>query len=164
MGVGALQMSARTSRRPLLVIMLATGVVGGAAAALMFAWPDAGGQGGRFQLGATEEFAVGRVETFAGGKFHLVRLARDEFVALSWTDPHSQCAVPWRPDFVFEGARGWFRDPCHRSTYSRVGRLVSGPSPRDLDRYPVSIINDRVVVRTDRYVCGYAPPGAACDP
>jgi Rieske Fe-S protein len=57
---------------------------------------------------------------------------------------------------------GWFRDLCHGSTYLMDGERVFGPAPRDLDRYPVSIVGSRVVVSTGVYVCGYAPPNAAC--
>lgn len=58
---------------------------------------------------------------------------------------HLGCTVPWRDDFVFEDPRngqtyaGWFRCPCHGSTYSDAGVRVFGPAPRSLDTFDLSI-------------------------
>jgi cytochrome b6-f complex iron-sulfur subunit len=80
------------------------------------------------------------------GKFWLVNLKPEEgghgsvpgspkggLVALYQKCPHLGCSVPWRPDFDFEGSKGWFRCPCHGSTYSEGGLKVFGPAPRSMD-------------------------------
>jgi nitrite reductase/ring-hydroxylating ferredoxin subunit len=75
-----------------------------------------------------------------------VRLDSGDFLALSARDAHSDCWVPWRPEVEFEGRVGWFRDPCHGSTYDGEGVRVFGPAPRDLDRYPVEVRDGHVYV------------------
>ena len=142
--------------------------LGALAAVLLFTWPQDVSGPTRFDVGPVDSFSVESVTTFEEGAFHLVRLDDETFVALSWRDPHLGCMVPWRADFVWpdpttgRSKQGWFRNPCHGETYDIAGRRVFGPAPRDLDRYVVSIVGDRVFVNTDRFVCGHAPPGAPC--
>jgi cytochrome b6-f complex iron-sulfur subunit len=63
--------------------------------------------------------------------------------------PHLGCTVPWRPDFSFRGRTGWFRCPCHGSTYTKEGGiLVDGPSPRPMDVFPIEVKEDGSVVVT----------------
>ncbi len=145
----------------MIVLLVAAGA---ALAALLvtFAWPRDLSEQTRFDVGVAEDFTIGSVTTIDEGHFHLVRLSDETFLALSWADPHSHCTVTWRPDFAFGNSAGWFRDPCHGSTYRLDGTRVFGPSSRGLDRYPVEIISGNVTVDTSRYVCGFAPRGAAC--
>jgi cytochrome b6-f complex iron-sulfur subunit len=63
--------------------------------------------------------------------------------------------VPWRPTFVFPdpltGApkQGWFRCPCHGSTYTDAGVRVFGPAPRSMDTMEISVdASGRVTVNT----------------
>jgi cytochrome b6-f complex iron-sulfur subunit len=68
-------------------------------------------------------------------------------LALYWKCPHLGCTIPWRPDFsgaqvAFPGVTGWFRCPCHGSTYSRAGIRVFGPAPRPMDTMAVSVNGD----------------------
>lgn len=64
--------------------------------------------------------------------------------------PHLGCTVPWRPEFVYEGERGWFRCPCHGSTYTKAGIRVFGPAPRPMDLFPLTVSGDgSVSVNTD---------------
>src|SRR3990172_10184060 len=63
--------------------------------------------------------------------------------------PHLGCTVPWRPDFTFLGRTGWFRCPCHGSTYTKEGGiLVYGPAPRPLDLFTLEVQDDKSVVVT----------------
>lgn len=66
--------------------------------------------------------------------------------------PHLGCTVPWNPGFEFQGRKGWFRCPCHNSTYTREGGvLVFGPAPRSLDVFPLQVQDDKsIVVQTGR--------------
>ncbi len=59
-------------------------------------------------------------------------------LALYHKCPHLGCTVPWRPDFDFEGVKGWFRCPCHGSTYTKAGVRVFGPAPRPMDTFKVT--------------------------
>jgi cytochrome b6-f complex iron-sulfur subunit len=53
--------------------------------------------------------------------------------------------VPWRETFSFvdpatgQDKRGWFRCPCHGSTYNDAGVRVFGPAPRSMDRMQLTI-------------------------
>jgi cytochrome b6-f complex iron-sulfur subunit len=66
--------------------------------------------------------------------------------------PHLGCTVPWRPDFNFLGRTGWFRCPCHGSTYTREGGIiVAGPAPRPMDVFPIEVLDDGTLrVQTGR--------------
>jgi cytochrome b6-f complex iron-sulfur subunit len=47
------------------------------------------------------------------------------------------------------GRTGWFRCPCHGSTYTKEGGiLVYGPAPRPLDLFDLEVQDDKSVVVT----------------
>jgi len=96
---------------------------------------------GRFFLLNLEPGITPNGETTPGGLLALWRKC-----------PHLGCTVPWRPDFVFQGRKGWFRCPCHGSTYTKEGGIiVAGPAPRPLDVFPIEVQQDRsLVVQTGR--------------
>ena len=108
-------------------------------------------------LGRITKYAINKPVFFDenGAKFWLIRTGDETAIALSAKDAHSGCTLPWRPDFTFEDPRthastkGWFRDPCHGSTYDIVGHRVFGPSPRDMDVYPAKLEGKNVVVTTN---------------
>ena len=82
----------------------------------------------------------------------------DEYVALYAFDPNPNsrrqgCIVDWLPDFEFMGRTGWFRDPCLGGTYDGSGKLASGPSPRDMDRFAVELRDGFVYVDTRHVLC-----------
>jgi cytochrome b6-f complex iron-sulfur subunit len=92
------------------------------------------------------------------GKFWLVNLQGNQgdvlgiggtggLMALYWKCPHLGCTVPWNAAFNgatvnFPGIIGWFRCPCHGSTYSRAGIRVFGPAPRPLDTMALTVNAD----------------------
>ena len=68
---------------------------------------------------------------------------------------HLGCTVPWRPDFEFLGSKGWFRCPCHGSTYTIGGGRVFGPAPRSLDTFLVTPgANGSVIINTGKITLG----------
>lgn len=76
-------------------------------------------------------------------------------LALYQKCPHLGCAVPWRPEFEFEGVKGWFRCPCHGSTYTKAGVRVFGPAPRPMDTFEVKVNADgSIEVNTGRIHLG----------
>jgi cytochrome b6-f complex iron-sulfur subunit len=85
-------------------------------------------------------------------------------VALYWKCPHLGCTVPWSPSFNgsvvgYPGVIGWFRCPCHGSTYSRAGVRVFGPAPRSMDTFEVTVNADgSLVVNTGAITSGSAEP------
>lgn len=74
--------------------------------------------------------------------------------------PHLGCTVPWRADFEFQARKGWFRCPCHGSTYTREGGvIVFGPAPRPLDVFPIEVQEGgSLIVQTGRQYEGTGSP------
>ncbi len=104
-----------------------------------------------------QRFADGRgarslmpLRPWSAGGFFVVRLdlsqvdsgGQEGFVALADYCTHLGCSLPWRPDFRFDNRRGWFRCPCHGSTFTRAGARIFGPAPRGMDSYRVTIDAD----------------------
>jgi cytochrome b6-f complex iron-sulfur subunit len=61
---------------------------------------------------------------------------------------HLGCKVPWCP------SSQWFECPCHGSRYNRWGEWQFGPAPRGLDRFPLLVEGDRVIVDTSQIITG----------
>ena len=86
-------------------------------------------------------------------------------MALYWKCPHLGCTVPWNPSFDgatvnFPGITGWFRCPCHGSTYTKAGVRVYGPAPRSMDTMAITVDGaGNVTVNT-----GKRTPGGANNP
>ena len=89
------------------------------------------------------------------------------FLALSRRCTHRGCTVPWLANFDFGGQVGWFRCPCHGSTFTRAGIRVAGPPPRPLDTFAVQLTRGgRLLIDTNKLTLGDAdnplravPPG-----
>jgi cytochrome b6-f complex iron-sulfur subunit len=64
------------------------------------------------------------------------------YVALWQKCPHLGCKVPSC------STSQWFECPCHGSQYNRVGEKKAGPAPRGMDRFPVIIDGDKVIIDT----------------
>ncbi len=109
-----------------------------------YLWPPraggAGGEGGRVEAGAEDEFPVG-----AGKKV----VYRDEpvwvihapfgFVALSAVCTHLGCIVEYDPQKEI-----WC--PCHAAFFDLRGNVKSGPAPAPLPSYPVGVVGGKVLV------------------
>jgi cytochrome b6-f complex iron-sulfur subunit len=123
-------------------------------------WPrDVAGFGGTVVPGSVDQFPPGSITEVREGRFWLMHLTREQggpgFLALWWKCPHLGCKVPWRSDFTFKEpatgreTRGWFRCPCHGSTYTHAGVRVYGPAPRSMDRMELTIDpSGRIVVNS----------------
>jgi cytochrome b6-f complex iron-sulfur subunit len=124
------------------------------------------GFGGVVAAGTTDQLPPGeKTDKYNIGKFWLVHLTEEQgggFLALWWKCPHLGCTVPWRPTFSFpdpatgQDKRGWFRCPCHGSTYNDAGVRVFGPAPRSMDRMELTIdpATKRISVNTGRITKG----------
>jgi hypothetical protein len=127
-------------------------------------------QAGGARVGRLEEFPPGAVKplwfngetisTEATGRPAVIWLVHGEFglLALYRVGPEQQgkappgaevaglpqpphaCGVEWR---AFERE---FLDPCSGSRFDAQGRVISGSSPRGLDRFRVSVSGDYVVI------------------
>ncbi len=103
---------------------------------------------------APSDLEVGQPVRPEGARFWLVKTPDYEITALASRDPRNGCSLPWRLDFTFDGKAGWFRDPCHGSTYDAYGHKVFGPSSRDMDHYEVAITGGgQIYVDTSHVIC-----------
>jgi cytochrome b6-f complex iron-sulfur subunit len=81
-------------------------------------------------------------------------------LALYWKCPHLGCTVPWNASYngaqvAFPGIIGWFKCPCHGSTYSHAGVRVFGPAPRSMDTMAVTVNSDAsITVDTGKITLG----------
>lgn len=72
----------------------------------------------------------------------LVRLSETEFAAYSQSCTHLQCPVH------YQHAKRQFYCPCHEGFFSAEdGRVLAGPPPRPLPRYPVEVRDGEVWVK-----------------
>jgi len=105
--------------------------------------------------GRIEEYESGEPTHFIREGFWLVRVGDDLVLALSDRDTHAnfsgeECRIVWRPDAVIDARYGWFRGRCSGSMFNVNGRLVSGPSPRSMDRYAITVTGGAIAVDTRR--------------
>lgn len=71
--------------------------------------------------------------------------------------PHLGCTVPWEASAVVEvsAESGWYKCPCHGSTYTRSGIRVFGPAPRSMDSMQIDIDDaGNVTVQTGAVTSG----------
>ncbi len=133
------------------------GLTGGLGAFLSNFWPrGVTGFGGRIPVAASAVPSAGAdPQPIQIGKFYLTHLRAGDgthagfgqegdegLLALWWKCPHLGCTIPWRPGFPFEGVTGWFRCPCHGSTYTKGGIRVFGPAPRPMDTMEITVNSD----------------------
>lgn len=151
------------SRRTILKIGFWSGlgafIAGIAACGVDMIYPTSiSGFGGTVSAGDVSKFPPGSKTQIVEGRFWMVHLTQEQggpgLLALWWKCPHLGCTVPWKDNFVWPdpttGApkKGWFRCPCHGSTYTDAGVLVFGPAPRSLDTMSMTIENGRIIVDT----------------
>ncbi len=145
------------SRRRMLQIgfwaSMGAAIAGAGACALDIIYPPlVTGFGGKVSVPASSVPAAGEKAQIGAGRFWLVNLTADQggpgLLALWWRCPHLGCTVPWRPTFVWPDPTtggpkpGWFRCPCHGSTYTDAGVRVFGPAPRSMDTMDLTVNGD----------------------
>lgn len=92
------------------------------------------GKVGDFPLNSAKILKFGRQPLI------LVRTQDDEFHALSAVCTHLECIVQFKKDTE----QIWCA--CHNGIYDLRGRNISGPPPRPLEEYVVSVVNDEIVI------------------
>ncbi len=157
------------SRRRILQIGfwagLGAAIAGSIGSTLGLLWPQSvKGFGGQVSAGDVSQYPPGTKTAVPEGRFWLVNLTQEQggpgLLALWWKCPHLGCTVPWRETFVWpdptSGApkQGWFRCPCHGSTFTDAGILVFGPSSRPMDTMALTVENGRITVDTGNITPG----------
>lgn len=94
--------------------------------------------------GPVDRFTANTVTAYPQGRFYLSCLADGGFLALSRRCTHLGCTVPWNDE------KKQFVCPCHASVFNRRGEVIHAPAPRPLDRFFVSIENNRVKVDIEK--------------
>lgn len=139
------------------------------ALSLAMLWPSPkGGFGGKVTVPTTLADIKAAIQSsrapfyYAPGRFYLVPysgegeqyakvgLIAGGLMALYQRCVHLGCKVPYCV------ASQWFECPCHGSKYNRAGEYKQGPAPRGLDRFPITVEGESVVVDTTFVVTG--PP------
>ena len=82
----------------------------------------------------------GTIVKFGTKPVILLRLPNGDLRALSAVCTHLDCTVQYRKDL------GVIWCACHNGKYDTNGRNVSGPPPRPLDEYRVSVQGDEVFI------------------
>lgn len=124
-------------------------IAGLAAITVDMLWPrNVSGFGGKVTVSANDIPPPGGKREIPAGRFWLVHLTEEQgasgLLALWWKCPHLGCTVPWKPKFVWpdqsgQPRQGWFRCPCHGSTYTDAGVIVFGPAPRSMDTMALTV-------------------------
>jgi len=84
-------------------------------------------------VGPIEQFTPGTVYAVSSSQFYLARLDDGGFLALSHTCTHLGCSVLWDED------KGRFVCPCHGSSFSLTGEVLTAPATRPLNFFPLRI-------------------------
>ncbi len=107
-----------------------------------FVEPLARAPSGPTTIGKIEDFALGTAKTVLveDHPILVIRTADGEFRAFSALCTHLQCVVGYSPE------RNRIECPCHQGVYSIDGQNLSGPPPRPLDEYVVTINEGAVIV------------------
>lgn len=70
----------------------------------------------------------------------VARLSEKDVVAYAPQCTHLGCAYHW------DESSDTFLCPCHTSTFSLDGKVLSGPAPRPLDRYELKVENGKLLL------------------
>ncbi|MDE2039781.1 MAG: Rieske (2Fe-2S) protein [Elusimicrobia bacterium] len=71
----------------------------------------------------------------------LSNLGGGRFIAFDPRCTHLGCPYRW------DQGKQEFLCPCHAGVFDREGKVLSGPPPRPLDRFPVKVVSGRLLIR-----------------
>jgi len=91
---------------------------------------------------AKADIPVGQAAQIAykGEPALVIHKQEGDFIALSAVCTHLGCIVKWHPD-KYE-----IICPCHAGTFDVNGNVISGPPPRPLPVFPITVAGDMIVV------------------
>ena len=99
--------------------------------------------GRKLRVGTASDYQAGTATYVREGRFWVAN-ADGHLFALSQKCPHLGCRVP------FCDSSGRFECPCHGSVFDLGGEWIEGPSPRGMDRHPIALDGDTLVVDTGK--------------
>ena len=118
------------------------------------------------KLGNVGRFEAGTATYVPEGRLWVANTGTKIF-ALSQKCPHLGCRVP------FCESSGRFECPCHGSVFDLGGEWITGPSPRGMDQFPLSVEGSDLVADLTTTITGpprgssvylTPPKGASCAP
>jgi len=94
-----------------------------------------------FQAGSPDDYEAGKVDERWKDKFGVwVIRTQSEIYTLSTVCTHLGCTPSW-----LDGEQK-FKCPCHGSGFYKTGINFEGPAPRPLERYAISLTDDRQIL------------------
>ncbi|MGB2867868.1 MAG: Rieske 2Fe-2S domain-containing protein [Bacteroidota bacterium] len=102
----------------------------------------------RFKAGFPEDYPPESVTLNKEQKLFIVRAKEGNFYALSAVCTHLGCIANWKSE------EGIVACPCHGSKFDREGRKISGPAPRPLPRFSLSLDDQGQLVVDKSIVVG----------
>lgn len=102
---------------------------------------------GKLRVGTAGDYQPGSPTYIRAGRLWIAN-ADGHLFALSQKCPHLGCRVP------FCESSGRFECPCHGSIFDIGGEWIEGPSPRGIDRHPLRLDGDTLVVDSNRRTNG----------
>jgi hypothetical protein len=156
--------------RSIVAIAIVAAAIGGAAGSAVTLRlrhdSDAPARGTLVHLGEPAWLAAYTPQPFCVSLHHfcIVQPETGHPIALYTYVPHPLfrewgCEVRFDPEAEWTNQdgtviRGLFTDPCGGSRYDGTGHRVFGPSPTDLDTFPVTVTADATIVDTRTLICG----------
>jgi Rieske Fe-S protein len=94
------------------------------------------------EAGTASDFPYNNGEIVKFGRIPvlLIRTDNGDFRAFAGTCTHLDCIVQYREDTK----QIWCA--CHNGIYDLTGRNLSGPPPKPLEEYPVTIVEDKIMI------------------
>jgi len=98
-----------------------------------------------FKVGNPSDFPPDSVTLDTRQKVFIVREREGYFYALSAVCTHLGCIANWRPE------EGLIACPCHGSKFDKRGRVLTGPAPKALPRFQITL-DDKGTLTVDKGV------------
>jgi cytochrome b6-f complex iron-sulfur subunit len=87
----------------------------------------------KFKAGLPENYSPGSTTFNKEQKVYIVRAKEGYFFALSAVCTHLGCITNWKSE------EGIIACPCHGSKFNNEGKKLTGPAPRSLQRYSITL-------------------------
>jgi cytochrome b6-f complex iron-sulfur subunit len=87
----------------------------------------------KFKAGKPENYSPGSTTLNKEQKVYIVRAKEGYFFALSAVCTHLGCITNWKSE------EGIIACPCHGSKFNNEGKKITGPAPRSLERFMITL-------------------------
>jgi len=94
------------------------------------------------KAGRLDEFEINNAKIIKFGRTPVILIREDKgnMIALAATCTHLDCIVQYRKD------KKQIICACHNGIYDLKGRNISGPPPKPLEEFTVTIVNEEVII------------------